>query len=162
MIEYVRSDTREVNILDVEAELLINASNSKGYMGGFIGRFIPLKGVAETIHYADHTIEKQAKRKFKKAPVPCGGVLHTTAGKLPHARGILHAITMEKAGQKSSLVIVRQCLISILDFCERDKVNTVAIPLLGTGTGRVDKYAVLKLYEELLQESETLFYVVIK
>lgn len=162
MIEYVRSDTRKVNILDVEAELLINASNGEGYMGGFIGRFIPLKGVAETIHYVDHTIEKQAKRKFRKTPVPCGGVLHTTAGKLPHSRGILHAVTMEKAGQKSSLEVIRQCLISILDFCERDKVKTVAIPLLGTGTGRVDKDEVIKLYVELLQEAETLFHVVIR
>lgn len=48
------------NVIDIDAEILINASNAQGYMGGILGRFFKLKGVAETIHYAEPSIEKIA------------------------------------------------------------------------------------------------------
>jgi len=41
------------NVLDGESELLVNASNGIGWMGGFIGRWIPLSSNAQflVIHY---------------------------------------------------------------------------------------------------------------
>lgn len=148
------------NIIDTKSELLINASNGKGWMGGILGRFILLKGVAESIHFADPSIEKLAKKQVYKSKVNCGNYFITTSGKLDFPKGILHAVTMEKPGQLSSLAIIEKCLKNILEYCNKNNINTVTIPLLGTGTGKVDTDEVLLLYEKLLYSSNTTFYIV--
>ena len=148
------------NVIDIKSDLLINASNGKGWMGGIIGRFILLKGVAETIHYADSNIEKAAKKEARKRNVQCGDVFLTDSGKLDFPKGILHAVTMLKPGQLSNLNIIERCLNNILIFCEENDIKTTTIPLLGTGTGRVNREDVLNLYENLLQPSDTIFKVV--
>lgn len=61
MIYYLKG-----NLINIKAELLINAANGRGWMGGLLGRFIHLKGVAEAIHYADHSIERLAKKEAKR------------------------------------------------------------------------------------------------
>lgn len=148
------------NIIDTKAELLINASNGKGWMGGIVGRFILLKGVAETIHYADSSIEGLAKKVARKRKLKCGDVFHTGSGKLNYSKGILHAVTMIKPGQLSNLDIIESCLNNILVYCRDNNIKTATIPLLGTGTGEVKKESVMRLYEKLLNSSETKFKVV--
>lgn len=148
------------NILDVDAELLINASNGKGWMGGLLGKFVLLKGVAETIHYADSNIEGLAKKEVAKRAIKLGDVFLTDSGKLPYSNGILHAVTMLKPGRLSNIKVVEKCVDNILNYCEENKIKTVAIPLLGTGTGRVNANEVLRLYENKLAASKTLFNVV--
>nr|AKO69684.1 appr-1-p processing domain-containing protein [Aeromonas sp. Ne-1] len=155
MLEYING-----NIIEVQTELLINASNGKGWMGGVLGRFILLNGVAESIHYRDHTIERLAKKTVRDMKVKCGDVFHTHSGKLNFPKGILHAVTMLKPGQKSNLSIIETCLDNILKFCKDNNINSVAIPLLGTGTGRVKESKVLKLYNDKLSSSKVIFYVV--
>lgn len=145
------------NIITIEGELLINASNGKGWMGGIIGRFFPLKGVAETIHYADPTIEGLAKRESKKMKVKKGDTFHTPSGKLNFPRGILHAVTMDKPGQLSDIPTIEKCLENINRFCDEHKINTVVMPLLGTGTGRLNKEDILNLYNQHLSKSKTVF-----
>ncbi|MED0649881.1 macro domain-containing protein [Aeribacillus pallidus] len=148
------------NAINVKAELLVNASNGKGWMGGLIGRFIPLKGVAESIHYADPSIERLAKRESKRLNVKCGDVFHTNAGKLNFPKGILHAVTMNKPGQTSDLGTIKKCILNISKYCEENSINSVSLPILGTGTGRVPIEDVLKLYHKMLQTHKTLFYIV--
>ena len=148
------------NVIDVKAEVLINASNGKGWMGGIFGSFFPQKGIAQTIHYADPSIERLAKRVAKSGSLECGDIFLTDSGKLDFPKGILHAVTMKKPGQLSNIKIVEDCLESILRFCEVNEVNSVAIPLLGTGTGKVDQKTVLKLYENKLSSSKTIFIIV--
>lgn len=130
MIQHVYGD-----IIDVQAELLINAANGRGWMGGLKGRFTLLKGVAESIHFADPSIEKNAKHTAKKDRVQLGDVYLTGAGKLAFSKGILHAVTMNKPGQRSDLETIETCLNNIMKYCDENSINTVAIPLLGTGTG---------------------------
>lgn len=148
------------NVIDIDAEILINASNAQGYMGGILGRFFKLKGVAETIHYAEPSIEKIAKKEFKKRTFQCGDILHTNSGRLPFSKGIIHAVTMKKPGQTSNTGIIKECLNNILAFCKEKNVKSAALPLLGAGTGRVDKDEVIQLYESMLQDSDTLFKIV--
>jgi len=148
-----------LNVLDIEAELLINAANGKGWMGGVIGRFVRLKGVAESIHYVDPSIERLAKKEAKRLQVKCGDVFLTDSGKLGFPKGILHAVTMDRPGQISNLNIIESCLKNILKFCSEKNINTVAIPLLGTGTGKLQKFDVLDLYQDMLKSSNTLFNV---
>ncbi|MBE7114473.1 hypothetical protein FT641_18360 [Bacillus paranthracis] len=155
MIQHIKG-----NAIEVEADLLVNAANSKGWMGGMLGRFISMRGVAETIHYADPSIEKAAKKEARKRGVSCGDVFLTSAGSLGFPSGLLHAVTVEKPGQTSTIGIVEMCLENIVRFCEEEGVKTVALPLLGTGTGKVKADEVLRVYESKLEKSEVLFYIV--
>ncbi|MGX1266754.1 O-acetyl-ADP-ribose deacetylase (regulator of RNase III) [Rossellomorea marisflavi] len=155
MLKYVQG-----NVIDVKAELLINAANGEGWMGGLIGKYLSLKGVAETIHYADPTIEKWAKSEAKARKVKEGDVFLTPSGSLGYTQGILHAVTMSSPGQSSNIGTVELCIKHIIKFCEENRINTVTIPLLGTGTGKLNIDEVVKLYEHSLSSSETLFTVV--
>ena len=148
------------NILSVESELLVNASNGIGWMGGFIGRWIPLSGVAESIHYKDNTIERHAKKEARRLKAKSGDIFHTTAGTLPFPKGILHAVTMKLPGQFSRIHFVESCLKNIVEYCEENAIKTVAIPLLGTGTGRLKELDILQLYEVILSSSNTQFLVI--
>ena len=148
------------NIINTNAELLVNAANGKGWMGGVIGRFFLLKGVAETIHYADPTIEKLAKKEVKRLKPKSGDVFHTPSGNIGFKKGILHAVTMNKPATRSTIRIVEMCIHNILRYCVQNDIKSVAIPLLGTGTGKVDSKEVLRLYESVFSTSETCFYVV--
>lgn len=156
MIAHIKGD-----LPYVKGDLLVNAANGRGWMGGYIGRFVRLNGVAQSIHYADPSIEKTTKRLFKNNKVHSGDVVHTQSGKLEFPNGILHAITMNKPGQKSSIDIIEQCLENILAYCNKHNIETVVMPLLGTGTGRVNKSSVLTLYKKKLERSNTLFKVVL-
>lgn len=148
------------NIIDIDAEILVNPANAKGYMGGLIGRFILLKGVAETIHYYDPSIEKKTKALIKTNTFKRGDIFHTESGKLKFSKGILHTVTMMKPGQVSNIDVVKNCLINIIDYCAKNNIKTVALPLLGTGTGKVNKDMVIQLYEEMLLLSDTHFKIV--
>lgn len=124
----------EGNILDVNAEILVNASNGKGWMGGLIGRFIPLKGVAETIHFNDPTIERIAKKEAKVKQPKCGDIFVTSAGKLNFKKGIIHAVTMHEPGQTSNLETIRTCIKNILFYCEENKIKSVKSIILAWKT----------------------------
>lgn len=150
------------NIIHTKADLLVNAANGQGYMGGFVGRYICLPGVAESIHYADPSIERISKKECKKRKVLRGEIFHTESGNLDFPKGIVHAVTMQKPGQRSDLETVEVCLLNIIKYCYENNVKTVAIPLLGTGTGRLDKKKVSYLYETLLGPLDTVFKIVSK
>jgi|APAga8741244001_1050109.scaffolds.fasta_scaffold09406_6 O-acetyl-ADP-ribose deacetylase (regulator of RNase III) len=149
------------NITAVDSDLLVNASNGKGWMGGIVGRFIELRGVAESIHYIDYTIEKEAKKYCKLNKPKNGETFITGSGKLPFTKGILHAITMKNKGMRSNEGIVRECAINIAKFCKENHINSVSIPLLGTGTGRVNIQSVLDIYLEYFRDHSTLFKIVL-
>lgn len=145
----------------VKGDLLVNAANGRGWMGGLLGRFVKLNGVAESIHYADLSIEKTTKVLFRRNKARSGDVIHTSAGRLEYINGILHAVTMNWPGQKSSLNTVERCLENIVAYCNENDIKTAVIPLLGTGTGRLEKNAVLALYKNKLDNSNTLFKVIL-
>ncbi len=155
MIEHV-----EGNIINIKSDILINASNGKGWMGGIIGRYFLLKGVAETIHFHDHTIEKQAKRICKTFNLTLGDVFLTKSGSLGFDKGVIHAITMMKPGQESNLNTIERCLDNITNYCLENGISSATIPLLGTGTGGLDKKDVFGLFEKRLVKHPTIFKVV--
>ena len=155
MLEYHTGD-----VTKVESELLINASNGKGWMGGLIGRLVKLHGVAESIHYTDHSIEKEAKKHCKENAPRVGEVFQTDSGKLGFPKGILHAVTVKNKGLWSNEHIVRDCIFRISDYCIKNSIKTASLPILGAGTGRVKHDAVLELYKKHLEEHPTVFKVV--
>lgn len=155
MIRYLATDIEKV-----EADVIVNASNGIGYMGGFLGRWIKLKGVAESIHYLDSNIEVAAKKLCRTRKIREGDVFLTEAGKLK-CKYIFHAVTMEKPGRDSSLEIVEKCIKKVLSLAEDYQFKTIAIPYLGCGTGRVDKRKVRELYEYHLQNHPSITFLIV-
>ncbi|MBE0466158.1 MAG: macro domain-containing protein, partial [Candidatus Desulforudis sp.] len=88
-----------------EADVLVNAANGQGYMGGGVAGALLRRGGPE--------IEAEAVRTCRETKPQTGQVYVTTAGNLP-ARYIYHAVTMLHPAERSSVEIVEQCLHSVL------------------------------------------------
>lgn len=149
------------DITEFKGDIIVNASNGVGYMGGFIGKYIKLKGVAEAIHYKTKGIvEREAKEacgmtRFinwrTRNGIKAGEVFVTRAGNL-QVKHIIHAITMPFPGMTTGLGVVQELLPKICEKARELGAKTVAIPLLGTGTGGVPKEDVLKMFEEFFSK----------
>ncbi|MBI2080429.1 MAG: macro domain-containing protein [candidate division NC10 bacterium] len=77
-------EIRQGSLLEADAEAIVNAANSQGWMGG---------GVAGAIkRAAGRSVEEEA---VAAAPIPIGSAAVTSGGKT-RFRGIVHAPTMEQ------------------------------------------------------------------
>lgn len=142
------------DITEIRADIIVNAANGIGYMGGIIGKFVKLNGVAEAIHYKTKgVVEKEAKEATKKSRYlllhgyKAGEIFVTGAGNL-HATHIIHAVTMRFPGMTTNVEVIKVLLPQIVSKACELKAKSLAIPLLGTGTGRVSKDKVIKLYKD--------------
>lgn len=147
------------DICETTCDAIVNASNGIGFMGGSKGIKKRLPGVAESIHYlSGGQIEAAAKAVCREhAPLGFapGSVFVTPA----HGLGcghIIHAVTMRFPGTLASLHTVRTLLPGILEQARRLQLRSIAIPLLGTGTGHVSKDRVLALYQEFFEDVDDL------
>lgn len=151
------------DICDTTCEAIVNASNGIGYMGGKTGVRKRLAGVAESIHYlSGGRIEEDAKKickghsPFGFAP---GNVFVTDASGL-QCRYIIHAVTMRLPGSRSSIAIVESLMPKILEQARNLGIKSLAIPLLGTGTGHVNENRVMQLYRDTFEAVDDLDVVV--
>ncbi len=144
MIYYIQNQ----DISFATADVIVNASNGIGYMGGKTGARKKMKGVAESIQYATKGLaEKEAKKivNFFR-PSKVGTVFVTSAVGLK-ANYIFHAVTMRYPGGTTSYEIVKKILPQIIINCRKYSCHSIAIPLLGSGTGKLNKEEVIKLIE---------------
>lgn len=154
---------RQLNddIVNIKADIIVNAANSIGYMGGFIGKYIRLKGVAESIHYVTRgKVEKEAKKISRKLKPKPGDVYVTSAYNL-QAKWIFHAVTMRLPGTWSNVKAVEKCLEKIVNKGRELNVETIALTGLGTGTGRLSKKDVANLYKKILSPVNDLEIIVV-
>ena len=115
------------SLLEVEADVIVNPANSRGLMGG---------GVAGAIRkFGGEEIEREAVRK---APIPVGSAVLTTAGKLPF-KGVIHSPTMEEPAMRTTEEKVRASVRAGLELADREGFESIAFPGMGTGVGRVPK-----------------------
>ncbi len=153
------------DICEAACSVIVNASNGIGYMGGKRGMRKRLPGVAESIHFmTGGKVEREAKKHcrahsvFGLAP---GSVFLTNAYDL-HCSCIIHAVTMRYPGTFTSLNTVKKLLPAILEQARACGAKSIAIPLLGAGTGSLSKERVLALYESFfasVQDIEVLVYI---
>lgn len=156
-VHYVAGD-----ITTTHADVLVNAANARGYMGGWLGKYVRLRGVAESIHYATAgAVEREAKRVVRECPPGIGDVYTTGAYHLP-ATWVVHAVTMLRPGSRSTLEIVGRCVQNVLDACRSLDARAVVLPLLGTGTGRVNVRDVEELYKRSFEDVADLDIVVVR
>lgn len=148
------------DITKIKADIIVNASNGIGYMGGFTGRFIRLKGVAESIHYETKgVVEKEAKKACKTSTkLPrhvcgrkAGDIFVTSAGSLD-ALYIIHAVTMKFPGMRAKLNTIDLLLPKIIEKAYALKAKSLVIPLLGAGTGHINSQKVLDKYKEYFEK----------
>jgi len=113
------------SILGVEVDVIVNAANSQGCMGG---------GVAGVIKRAAGVeVEEEAR---KQAPVPVGNAVLTSGGKTKF-KGIIHAPTMPGSGMRIPARNVGLATKAALALGDSHGFTSIAIPGMGTGVGGV-------------------------
>ena len=129
------------SILEVKADVIVNAANSLGYMGGGVAGVIKRAGGEE--------IEKEA---VEKGPTPVGKAVLTTAGKLPF-KGVIHAPTMERPAMPSSPEKVKKATFAAVTLAREKGFKSIAIPGMGTGVGGVSHQDAAKAMIEAIIEA---------
>ena len=120
-IKYINDD-----ILNASADVIVNASNGCGWMGGKRSATKKYKGIAESLNFKTNgTIEKEAMikaRKFKSiSSVIYGkepGSIFTTDPHGLNCKEVIHAVTMRYPGTFSRYKNVEKVLESIFKYCK--------------------------------------------
>lgn len=123
--EPLQIDVVQGSILEVEAEVIVSAANSLGFMGG---------GVAGVIKRAAGVeVEEEAR---KAAPTPVGKAILTSGGKTKF-KGIIHAPTMPQPAMRIPADNVGRATRAALILADEHGFASVALPGMGTGVGGV-------------------------
>ena len=113
------------SILETDADVIVNAANSRGIMGG---------GVAGVIKRAAGVeVEDEAR---KQAPIPVGKAVLTSGGKTKF-KGIIHAPTMPQPAMQIPPHNVALATRAALALGDSHGFMSIAIPGMGTGVGGV-------------------------
>ncbi len=150
------------NIAQSTAEGIVNAANGFGYMGGKRCIEAQHKGVAESIQYISKgAVEQLSRAKAKEKSLfgySKGSVFVTKAPNL-QAICIIHAVTMRTPGSKAKFSTVQKLVPEIIKMAEFLHISTVAIPLLGTGTGGLSQAVVFDYFKKMLTKSNIRFWI---
>ena len=114
------------SILEVTAQVIVNAANSHGLMGG---------GVAGVIRRAAGQIVEDEARK--QAPIPVGTAVLTSGGKTAF-QGIIHAPTMSEPAMRIPKENVGYATCAAFKLADQRGFISLALPGMGTGVGCVD------------------------
>jgi len=120
----ITATSGDITTLGVDA--IVNAANSLLIMGGGVAGAILRAGGRE--------IQQEASRK---APVPVGKAVATTAGKLK-AKYVIHAPTMERPAMPTNKQKVRLAVRGALECARQLGIASVAFLGMGTGVGGLD------------------------
>jgi len=113
------------SILDADAQVIVNAANSLGLMGGGVAGVIKRAAGAE--------VEREA---VKDAPIRVGKAVLTSGGKTKF-QGIIHAPTMPEPGMRIQAENVAFATAAALALADEKGFESIAIPGMGTGVGGV-------------------------
>ncbi len=121
MIELTRG-----NLLEADAEALVNAVNCVGVMG---------KGIALQFRKAFPENFKVYEAACVKKEMRPGKVLVFETGRLPGPRFIINFPTKSHWRDKSRIEYIDSGLQSLVDEIRKRKIKSVAVPPLGCGLG---------------------------
>ena len=113
------------SVLQVDVEVIVNAANSHGLMGG---------GVAGVIRRAAGSQVEDEARQL--APISVGQAVLTSAGKTLF-QGIIHAPTMPEPAMRIPVANVALATRAALTVADKHQFSSVGIPGMGTGVGGV-------------------------
>ncbi|MGH7165703.1 MAG: macro domain-containing protein [Nitrospiraceae bacterium] len=115
------------SILNAEAQVIVNAANSLGIMGGGVAGVIKRAAGAE--------VEEEARRQ---APIPVGHAVLTSGGKTRYQH-IIHAPTMPEPAMRIDPHSVALATRAVLALADDHGFTSVAMPGMGTGVGGVSR-----------------------
>lgn len=147
MLTYKKAD-----ITTATEDIVVNAANGIGWMGGFLTRIHQFNGISEAINYKTQGKVEKEIRKHWKLHLP--GQVFFTQGYGIGTIGIIHAVTMLIPGWWAKERTVRKLLPQIVELAKEKGAKSIAIPYLGCGTGRLKLEKVQKLYDEFFGQSE--------
>ncbi len=138
------------DIATASANIIVNAANGWGYMGGRIARRRSVSGVAERLCFVTGgEMESYCLKKARRFPHIPSFILGMKKGTffLSPSFGldcieVFHAVTMNAPGSRSDIKTVDTLVKSLLDYCCYKDFYTIAMPLLGTGVGRLNRNGV--------------------
>ncbi|MBQ5320273.1 MAG: macro domain-containing protein [Oscillospiraceae bacterium] len=126
-----------------KTDVIVNAANGCGYMGGETCTSELHRGVAEHLNFYTHgAMEKEAlkvARKYNKIP---SWLIGTKAGNFfvtdsfgLDCKVVIHAVTMRYPASSSNIKRVAEVVHKIFEYCNSSGYKSISIPLLGCGTG---------------------------
>lgn len=118
-------EVRQGDLTKQIADAICNPANSLMYMGGGAAGALKRAGGEE--------VEREA---LKRAPVPVGKAIATTAGKL-RTRWVVHTPTMERPAMRTTGKKVYRATLAALRCADKVGAESVVIPGMGTGVGGV-------------------------
>jgi O-acetyl-ADP-ribose deacetylase (regulator of RNase III) len=129
------------DITRVSVDAIVNPANTLMIMGGGVAGAIKRAGGDE--------IEREAMRR---APLPIGEAITTTAGKLP-SKYVIHAPTVERPGSPSNPRFVELATKASLRVAVEMKLQSIALPALGAGVGGLDVRESSEIMAKVVRES---------
>ncbi len=127
------------DITKLEVDAIVNPANSEGEMGGGIAAAIKKSGGKK--------IEEEA---MELAPIPLGNAVVTSAGKLK-CDYVIHTPTMVAPVQRTSVKKISDAVTAALQVSAELSIHKLAIPGMGTGTGRVPIEAAAKAIADAIR-----------
>jgi O-acetyl-ADP-ribose deacetylase (regulator of RNase III) len=110
------------DICDLEVDAIVNAANLSLWMSTGVGGEIKRAG-GDAIEFA----------AVRQAPVPLGGAIVTTAGRLA-ARAVIHAVSLDR-DRRTSADVIDRAVRSAIARARDIKAASVAFPAMGSGVG---------------------------
>jgi len=127
------------SLLDVDVQVIVNAANSLGLMGGGVAGVIKRAAGAE--------VEREA---VKDAPIRVGKAVLTSGGNTKF-KGVIHAPTMPEPGVHIPVQNVALATKAALTLADEKGFESIAIPGMGTGVGGVAHADAAKLMVETVR-----------
>ena len=141
----MRLQVLEGDLLDQDVEVIVNAWNRN-----IIPWWLLLpQGVSGAIkRRAGYEPFRELARH---GPIPLGGAVQTSAGRLPF-RAIIHVAGISIFWRSSERAI-RGCVSSALDIARQQGYRSIAFPLIGAGTGGYPPEKVLEIMQDEAAQS---------
>jgi len=135
----VRITVTHGSILEADTQVIVNAANSLGLMGGGVAGVIKRAAGAE--------VEREA---VKDAPIRVGNAVLTSGGKTKF-QGIIHAPTMPEPGMRIQAENVAFATAAALALADEKGFESIAIPGMGTGVGGVAHTDAARMMVEMVR-----------
>ena len=154
---------KDKDIAFAHADIIVNAANGCGYMcGQYVKKAktredVP-RGVSESLnYYTNGLLEKEARKVLAKTaskrllwfplPLSPGKFFITNSCGLDCAE-VFHAVTMRFPGSRCSMKCIEPLIGQLFEYCVSKGHKSIAVPLLGCGTGRLDPADVFKVISD--------------
>lgn len=146
MIHYITG-----NILDSEAEALVNTVNTVGVMG---------KGIALQFKKAFPNNFHQYRKAYENGDLQIGKLLITKDSNINSGEKVIINFPTKKHWRRSSeYEYISMGLESLVDEIKNHNIKSIAIPPLGAGNGGLDWSRVKKLIENKLSKTDIDIYL---